>query len=227
MKAAMKPAKIGIARTRSKNTFVSAVLIALLMASAAFADDDVKTPDTNAYPALKDAIILIIRHAEKTASGDELSPDGYKRADAYVNYFKNYQLDGRPLKLDYLYAAADSKNSKRVRLTVEPLSKATGLKLDNRIANKKFQEMVNELHATSHGHEILICWHHGQIANLVRALGADPDTLLPKGKWPDDVFDWVLELHYDSNGRLIPSETKRINEKLMPGDATTAATAAK
>jgi hypothetical protein len=227
MKSSMKESKSRIARNPSKNTFVSALLIALLMVSTAFADDDVKSPDTNGYPALKDAVILIIRHAEKTTSGDELSPEGYKRADAYVNYFKNYQLDGKPLKLDYLYAAADSKNSKRVRLTVEPLSKATGLKLDNRIANKKFQEMVDELHATSHGHEILICWHHGQIANLLLALGADPKTLLPKGKWPDDVFDWVLELHYDSNGRLIPSQTKRINENLMPGDATTATTAAK
>jgi hypothetical protein len=227
MKATMKSAKTGIARALSKNIFVAAMSMALLMTSAAFAQDDVKGPDTNGYPALKDAVILIIRHAEKTASGDELSPDGYKRADAYVNYFKNYQVDGKPLKLDYLYAAADSKNSKRVRLTVEPLSKATGLKLDYRIANKKFQDMVDELHATSHGHEILICWHHGQIANLVRALGADPDALLPKGKWPDDVFDWVLELHYDGNGRLIPSQTKRINENLMPGDATQASNAAK
>ena len=227
MKSVMKLKKVGIARRQSKTTFVAAMLMALLMASAPFAQDDVKAPGTNGYPALKDAVILIIRHAEKTASGDELSPDGYKRADAYVNYFKNYQVDGKPLKLDYLYAAADSKNSKRVRLTVEPLSKATGLKLDNRIANKKFQDMVDELHATSHGHEILICWHHGQIANMLMALGADPKTLLPKGKWPDDVFNWVLELHYDGNGRLIPSQTKRINENLMPGDAAHASTAAK
>jgi hypothetical protein len=227
MKSSMNMPKAGIARTPSKNTFVSAVLMALFMTSAAFAEDDAKGPDTNGYPALKDAVILIIRHAEKTASGDELSPEGYKRAEAYVNYFKNYKVDGKPLKLDYLYAAADSKNSKRVRLTVEPLSKATGLKLDNRFANKKFQGMVDELQSTSHGHEILICWHHGQIANLVKALGADPDTLLPKGKWPDDVFNWVLELHYDGNGRLIPSETKRVNEHLMPGDATPASTAAK
>ncbi len=227
MKATMKPAKTGIARAPLKTTLIAAMLMALLMASAAFAQDDVKTPDTNGYPALKNAVILVIRHAEKTASGDELSPDGYKRADAYVNYFKNYQVDGKPLKLDYLYAAADSKNSKRVRLTVEPLSKATGLKLDNRIANKKFQDMVDELHATSHGHEILICCQHGQITKQLRALGADPATLLPKGKWPDDVFDWVLELHYDSNGRLIPAQTKRINENLMPGDAAPAYTAAK
>ncbi|HXC98054.1 MAG TPA: flagellar basal body-associated protein FliL [Verrucomicrobiae bacterium] len=227
MKATMKPEKDRIACRQSRTTFVAAMLMALLMASAAFADDDDKTPDTNGYPALKDAVILIIRHAEKTASGDELSPDGYKRANAYVNYFKNYQVDGKSLKIDYLYAAADSKNSKRVRLTVEPLSKATGLKLDNRFANKKFQGMVDELHATSHGHEILICWHHGQIANMLVALGVDPATLLPKAKWPDDVFNWVLELHYDDNGRLIPSQTKRINENLMPGDAAQASTAAK
>jgi hypothetical protein len=226
MKATMKASKTGIARALSKNALVAGVLMALLMTSVAFADDAAEAPDTNGYPALKDAVILIIRHAEKTASGDELSPAGYQRADAYVNYFKNYQVDGKPLKLDYLYAAADSKNSKRVRLTVEPLCKATGLKLDNRFANKKFQDMVDELHTTSHGHEILICWHHGQIANMVRALGADPETLLPKGKWPDDVFDWVLELHYDGDGRLLPAETKRINENLMPGDAATAAAAA-
>ena len=222
MKSAMPMSTARTARALTKKPFASAVILALFVASAALAQSDDKSSDPKEFPALKNAVILIIRHAEKTASGDQLSPDGYKRADAYVNYFKNYQVDGKPLKLDYLYAAADSKASKRVRLTVEPLSKATGLKLDNRFANKDFKGMVEELRATDHGHEILICWHHGQIANIVKALGGDPSALLPNGKWPDDVFDWVFELHYDSTGRLIPAETKRINENLMPGDAAAA-----
>jgi hypothetical protein len=55
---------------------------------------------------------------------------------------------------------------------------------------------------------------------LTNALGADADKLVPGGKWPDTVFDWMLELRYDHDGRLIPAETKRISEKLMPGDST-------
>jgi hypothetical protein len=211
--------KAGIFRSLPGKTLATAILLAVLAAQVAFAEDGDKAPDMADSPGLKNAVLLIIRHAEKTESGDQLSPDGFKRADAYVNYFKNYQVDGQPLKLDYVYAAADSKNSKRVRLTVEPLCKATGLKLDNRFANKEFQGMVDELRATGRGHEVLICWHHGQIANMLKALGGDPKKLLPEGKWPDSVFNWVIELHYDANGHLIPDQSKRIKENLMPGDA--------
>jgi hypothetical protein len=176
-------------------------------------------PVVKASPGLKNATILVIRHSEKPEIGNELTPAGEKRAAAYPEYFKNYQLDGKPLKLEHLFAAADSKNSHRSRLTVEPLGKALGLELDMRYANKKFQDLVDELQATNHGQQMLICWHHGQIPSLVQALGADPEKLLPGGKWPDATFDWILQLRYDENGVLIPAETKVVHEKLMPGDS--------
>ena len=204
-------------RAASKSAFLPAVLLASFIAATAFGRAD-KVPTPQNHPGLKNSVILIIRHGEKTASGDELSPEGHKRADAYVNYFKNYQVNGQPLKIDYLYASADSKNSKRVRLTVEPLSKATGLKIDDRFANKDFQGMVDELEKQGRGHEILICWHHGQIPNILKALDADSEKLIGAGKWPEDIFNWVIELHYDANGRIIPAECRRINENLMPGD---------
>src|SRR5271170_7271252 len=75
----------------------------------------------NASP-LQDAVILIIRHAEKPKAGPDLSPEGVQRAEAYVNYFKSFQVNSQPLTLDYLFAAADSKNSIRPRLTLTPLS---------------------------------------------------------------------------------------------------------
>ena len=56
-------------------------------------------------------------------------------------------------------------------------------------------------------------------AALLRALGANPDSLLPHGKWPDSVYDWVILLSYDKNGSLIPGSSRRINEHLMPGDS--------
>jgi hypothetical protein len=64
----------------------------------------------------------------------------------------------------------------------------------------------------------LICWHHGNIPRLLRALGAEPTSLLPNGKWPGHVFDWVIELRYDENGHLF--KNKRINENLLPGDSS-------
>jgi hypothetical protein len=182
-----------------------------------------QTPATN-LPAAKDAaglrnaVVLIVRHAEKPETGMELTPAGVQRANAYTNYFRKFSVDSKPLRLDCLIAAADSKNSHRSRLTLEPLSKSLGLPLDLSHTNKQAAELAAELQARPHGQGILIAWHHEQIPNLIKALGADPATLLPGGKWPDDVYCWVIQLRYDQEGRLLPGETKRINEKLMPGD---------
>jgi hypothetical protein len=169
--------------------------------------------------ALQNAVILIIRHAEKPASGFGLSAAGELRSKAYVNYFKNFTntLDGLPLKFSYIFATADSKGSHRPRLTVEPTSRALGLAVDSRFKDKDFQELANELRFKPHGQAILIAWHHGEIPALVRALGADPETVIPNAKWPEDIFGWVIELRYNAAGRLV--EARRINENLMPDDS--------
>ena len=186
-------------------------LVAVLPASSA----DVKAS------GLKDTAVLVIRHAEKPDTGFELSPAGQKRAEAYTNYFKTYRLEGKPLKLDYLVATADSKNSHRPRLTIEPLGKALNLSVDSRFKNKQFQDLVDELLAKEHGKQILICWHHGEIPNLIHALGADPAKLLPEGKWPAEEFASVVELRFDHEGKLIPGSARLLKEGLMPGDSKT------
>ena len=166
---------------------------------------------------LKDTTVLIIRHAEKPDKGYDLTPAGYQRAKAYVHYFQNFTVDGKPITLDHLFAAADSNGSHRPRLTLEPLSNATGLPIDQRFEAKQYQKLADELRAKPHGAHILICWHHGDIPELLQALGASPEKLLPHGKWPDDVFGWMIQLHYDDEGQLV--KAKCINENLMPGDA--------
>jgi hypothetical protein len=193
--------------------FSCGLLLALLPVAAA------QTQAQKESPGLTNTVILIIRHAEKPDSGNGLSPAGKQRAKAYVNYFKNFQVDSQPLKLDYLFATNDSKESHRPRLTLEPVGKALGLRIDDRFKEKQSSELARELQSKPPGKHILICWHHGEIPQLVRALGADPDQLLPHAKWPDDVFGWVVQLRYDADGRLISAETKRILENLMPGDA--------
>jgi len=167
----------------------------------------------------KNSVVLIIRHAENPADGHGLSPRGEERAKAYKNYFQNFTVDSKRLEPEAVVVAADSKQSHRPRLTVEPFAKAAKLPIDNRFANKQPADLAAELRANYQGKVILVCWHHGQIPDLLRALGAAPETLLPNGKWPKTVYDWVIMVGFDENGRLIPGSTRRISEHLLPGDS--------
>ncbi len=182
--------------------------MALAIATTTFA----QTITTEKCGALSNAVILVIRHAEKPESGCGLSAEGEARAKAHVHYFENLKLSGQPLKPDYLFAAADSKESRRSRLTLEPAAKAFGLTIDSRFKNKNFQELADEIRSKPHGKVMVISWHHGEIPELLRALGAKPKQVLPKSKWPEAEYGWVMELRYDADGQL--SEIQRLIENL-------------
>jgi hypothetical protein len=167
----------------------------------------------------KNSVVLIIRHAEDAESGDGISPLGEKRAEAYVKYFINFTLDSKRLEPKAVFAAKDSKKSHRPRLTLEPFAKAAKLKIDTRFGNSQSAELVADLRANQQGKVILICWRHPYIPALIGALGANPKTFLPNGKWPGAVFNWVILLNFDENGRLIAEGTKRISEHLLQGDS--------
>ena len=195
----------------SKRMF--ALFLALALPAAIFG----KPPAEVKSSPLKNAVILVIRHAEKPAAGQSLSAAGEARARAYADYFKHFSIGRQSCPPDYLFATADSTNSHRPRLTLEPLARDLGLKLDRRFNNNQFQALARELQTRPFGTNILICWHHGKIPQLLRALGADPQKLLPKGEWPDAVFGWLIQLRYDEHGRLFASE--RLNVNLSPADA--------
>ena len=172
---------------------------------------DVGTPAPSA--ALSRATVLIIRHAEEPDHGDGLSPAGEAHANAYVSYFESYSINGvKPIQLTALFAAANSSSSHRPVLTLTPLSLATGLPIDSEFKDDSYAKLADALQTTDHGRCIVVCWHHGNIPNLVRALGGDPRELLPDGKWPDDQYGWVIQLHYDRQGLL--KSSKRVVENL-------------
>ena len=167
----------------------------------------------------KNAVVLIIRHAEDADSGDGISPLGQQRAEAYKNYFMNFTVDSKPREPTVIFAAKDSKKSHRPRLTMDPFAKAANLKIDTRFGNDQSADLAADLRANQQGKVILICWRHGYIPALIRALGANPETFLPSGKWPGSVSNWVILLSFDQEGRLIPSSSRRTNEHLLPGDS--------
>jgi hypothetical protein len=164
---------------------------------------------------LADNTVLIIRHSEKPEVGTGLTPIGEARAQLYIKYFQPFQEEGLSVPVDCLYAGADSQSSIRPRLTLEPLSKATGLPLHLKVGTKDAEALVLQLKTEAHGRHPLIAWRHGEIPALLRAFGASPEKLLPDGKWPDDVFDWVILLTTGPDGQL--SSARLIREHLkMP-----------
>src|SRR5215471_7660722 len=188
---------------------------AILFAFAAF----ISTPTAESQEGPKNSVVLIIRHAEKPATGQGLLARGQQRAEAYKDYFTNFTVDSKRLEPQAIFAAKDSKQSHLPRLTVEPFAKAAKLPIDTRFGSNQSDHLAAALRATEQGKVVLVCWRHGVIPDLLRALGEKPKKLLPNGKWPDSVYDWVLVLSYDQDGRLIPGSTRRVEQHLMPGDS--------
>lgn len=164
-----------------------------------------------------DGLVLLIRHAEKPGSGPGLGAAGEKRAQAYVRYFGDFRLDGVPTRIHSLVAAADSDRSNRSRLTLAPLGRALGLPVQQPYTNEDVENFAGWLALAPKDETTLVAWHHGELPRLLACLGADPDALLPHGNWPDDVYDWVIALRFDGQGRLVSAE--RIVQPALPAPA--------
>lgn len=182
------------------------------------ASDSIVTP-APASNGLSNATLLIVRHAEKTGYGSGLSSAGDMRAQVYASYFRNFSLDGAKLRIDTLVAATDTDNSARPRLTLEPLSLETGMDICQPCPDHAVGQLVQWLKQQPAHQTTLIAWHHTKIGKLLAALGADPTAILPHGRWPEDVFDWVVALKFDAQGKLIPAATQIVREPAAVNDA--------
>jgi hypothetical protein len=194
---------------------VSALIALLLitMASPAVAQHhDDENASTSIAAKLANATVLIIRHAEKTPSGPGLSPAGEERAKAYAGYFQRLTVDGAPVRIDTLIATADSDESRRERLTLEPLSRVTGLPIQQPFDDGAVKDLVGWLAHGPPDRNILIAWHHGKVPMLLADLGLDPSTILPGGRWPSDVYNWLVMLRFDRNGAIVPSRCRLVRE---------------
>ena len=121
--------------------------------------------------------VLVLRHAEKPDDNDksDLSQRGRIRAAALALYLPH--RFGNP---DYLFAARDSVESCRPRLTLTPLSDSAKLPIDCTIADADFAKLASTLGSDQIRTDttVVVAWHHGHIPLLVKRLGAShtPDT---------------------------------------------------
>ncbi|WP_017902644.1 hypothetical protein [Pseudomonas asplenii] len=167
---------------------------------------------------LRDTTVLIVRHAEKPDQGRGLSPRGEQRAQAYASYFDPLELKGQDLIPQRLIATRDSKESDRPRLTLTPLAQRLQLPIEQPYADDQVDKLVKSLGKDNPAPVLLIAWHHGHIDNLIEAFGGDTKKLLGHKHWPDDVYDWLLVLRFDDQGKLVESRSEKIQEHLLPGD---------
>jgi len=176
---------------------------------------------------LRNATILIIRHAEKPLSGPELSLAGVERAAAYVPYFQSFTAPGGgQLAIEHVFAAASSPDSERPVLTVTPLAEALGLVIDDSVADKDYKALAHKLLAHDSPYDdssVLACWHHEHAIALAEALGIRkdmPPTIPWPGPagWPEEVFGWVLVIAYDGEGAIDYGRTRCVSTALMYDD---------
>jgi hypothetical protein len=155
----------------------------------------------------KNTVIILFRHAEKPDNGPDLSPAGFKHAEAYVPFISQYHVGAHPLQVSALFAAADSKASFRPRLTLAPLSKALQLPINTDYEDRQTAPLAARLLSDEfNGKSVVICWKHGQILALADALVGDSAELKKKAHWPDnwpeDQYDWILQIVFDGAGAL-------------------------
>lgn len=134
--------------------------------------------------------VYIIRHAEKP---DGRSPHlfirGRARAQGLAWLFEQYK------DIHHIFASTSTKNSDRPYETIKPTAKVFKLKVNTKFADKEIKDLAKELQKKKYcDSNVIICWHHGKIPELIRALGFPS----PYDKWPETVFDRIIMLDFET-----------------------------
>ena len=144
-----------------------------------------------AAPVLR---IVIIRHGEKPAEGDNLSCAGFNRALALPAVL-NRLLPAPPNFTFVPVIGTDDKDTTRVRMlqTVMPYAVQHNLTInsDFRVANSKaFARQLRKLRGT-----VLVVWEHHSIVDIAKDLGLENVT-----DWPDTDFDSIWTISFSGGG---------------------------
>jgi hypothetical protein len=151
--------------------------------------------------------IVIIRHAEKPAKGDNLTCQGLNRSLLLPKLLK--AKFGLPTYI-FVPAIVPGESTKHSRMfqTISPFAIKYNLTINTSHEEKDSLMIAKDLE--SRKGTILLVWEHKAIAPIVRSLGVNA----PKLTWPDDDYDsiWIVTfkngvatLTRDKEG-LVPSK---------------------
>jgi hypothetical protein len=165
-----------------------------------------------AFPAQ----VILVRHGEKPADGNELSEQGCYRSFLISNFFWTHPIAsafGQP-EAYFAMAPNSSDGSIRAVQTLLPTAVAQGKVVNDPFVRDQTQEMAQQILADSslEGKTVVVAWEHKHIVNLAAALGLPSDPNV--GDWPGKVFDqaWIINW-VDGVARL-----QIVPEKVLPSD---------
>ncbi|KAL4928175.1 putative phosphoglycerate mutase family protein [Aspergillus undulatus] len=132
-----------------------------------------------------DPTVYLIRHGEKPDDGGTgLSAEGEDRAQCVRQVFGA----SSEYNIGYIMAMTPKDNGKRNRpyLTVKPLADDLGLEVDTS-CDRDDPECVKDAVDDYDGDQnILICWEHDALTDIIEELGADDAP-----EYPSDSYDLI------------------------------------
>ncbi|KAJ5594666.1 phosphoglycerate mutase family protein [Penicillium hispanicum] len=135
--------------------------------------------------AAADPTVYLIRHGEKPSNGsDGLSAHGLDRAQCLRNVFG----ESSGFDIGYILAEKPKSDGKRQRPydTVEPLAEDLGLTVDTSCGKTDAKCVKKAVKDFDGDGNILICWEHGELTNIVKELGDDDAPT-----YPDESFNYI------------------------------------
>ncbi|KAH8758729.1 hypothetical protein F5882DRAFT_337617 [Hyaloscypha sp. PMI_1271] len=139
-------------------------------------------------------ILYLIRHGEKPdkingKDPDGLSAQGEARAEGLQVVFGKQS----PYNINCIIAQHPKKDGSQDRpyKTVLPLSKELGIEINHSIDRDDAHGAADAAKAYNGPGNILICWEHGVLSKIVKALGVKK-----KVEYPGERFDIIWEVKY-------------------------------
>lgn len=202
---------------------VLAAALAPLAAAGCSEEEPAPRPAPGAPAGAADALVMVIRHAEKPYAGDSgwdeegeddpgsLAGRGWRRADELPRLFPPARGSSLPRPAAVFAAGGKGAAPARCKQTVAAL--ATALRTRVRAEFAVGAEPALAHAALLAPMPVLICWEHSGIPRLVRALGAHQVLGVP-ATWPDR-----YDLVWTFTRRQGQWSFREHPQHLLPGDA--------
>src|SRR5712691_3128109 len=139
------------------------------------------------------------------------------KSGEFIGTYRQIPLQGKASRFaapNFIFATKNSKNSKRPIETVTPLSIGLSLPINDGFADKDadITRMANAIlnDVAFAGKIVLICWHHGKIPAVAKALGVSKPP-----KWDGKVFDRVWQITFPKGKAAL----QNLPQMLLYGDS--------
>ena len=148
--------------------------------------------------------IVLVRHGEKEANGDNLDCQGLNRAlqipKVLVGKF------GVPRSI-YVPALDSKKSTSHARMfqTASPLAIKYTVAINSKYDVEDYAPLANAVEAQTG--TILIVWEHNAMHDIIKALGVKAKGI----KWPDEDFDSIWIVTYKKGKAVLTMDKEGLN----------------